>query len=200
MRTDPPDLLPLFRSEMQVGLLGLLILQANREWTLAELAKHLGASPSSVHRELLRAVNAGLITRDDAQRPHRYGAAEESPVYPAVRDLLERTTGVRERLRTALAGHDAIHAAVIHGSWAAGRVQPLSDIDLLIIADRDRSSIQRILRKVGQSVGREVDASLLSTRDFRQLVRDDNPFLKRIVQGPRMDLVGDLDDLLAGHG
>ena len=42
MRTSVPSLLPIFRSEMQVRLLGLILLQPERTWTLHELAKAVG--------------------------------------------------------------------------------------------------------------------------------------------------------------
>jgi hypothetical protein len=38
MRTSAPAILPLFRSEMQMRLLALLLLQPEREWTLQGLA------------------------------------------------------------------------------------------------------------------------------------------------------------------
>jgi DNA-binding IclR family transcriptional regulator len=79
MRTRAPNLLPLFRSEMQVRLLGLLLLQPERSWTLRELADTLGAPQSSVHRELERAEAAGIIRRDARARPHRFNAAADEP-------------------------------------------------------------------------------------------------------------------------
>ena len=73
MRTTAPAILPLFRSEMQVRLLALLLLQPERSWTLHELAQTLDASASSVHRELGRAEAAGIIP------PGRDGAPASFP-------------------------------------------------------------------------------------------------------------------------
>ena len=50
MRTSAPSLLPLFRSEMQLRLLALLLLQPERAWTLHELTDDLDAPQSSVHQ------------------------------------------------------------------------------------------------------------------------------------------------------
>src|SRR3712207_88645 len=72
MRTAPPNLLPLFRSEMQLEMLGLLLLQPDASWALGDLARRLKAPQSSVHRELQRAVDAGIVVRDSSHRPHRY--------------------------------------------------------------------------------------------------------------------------------
>ena len=77
MRTSAPDILPIFRSEMQMRLLALLLLQPERSWTLQELAEALDAPASSVHRELGRAEHAGIVRRDSTARPHRFQAAVE---------------------------------------------------------------------------------------------------------------------------
>lgn len=94
MRTGTPDLLPLFRSEFQVRLLALLVLQPDRAWTVPELAERFGAPVSSVHRELGRAERAGIIERHTGSRPHTFRAAEGSPLYQPLADLLRLTLGV----------------------------------------------------------------------------------------------------------
>lgn len=188
-----PSLLPMFRSEMQVELLGLLLLQAERSWTLDDLSQQLKASPSSVHRELQRLVNAGIAHRDAGQRPHGYRAATESPVYGPLRELIEATTGVPSRMTAALSDVPGVVAASIHGSWAAGTVRPESDLDVIVITDGDRRAAQRAARQVGKEIGRDVDVSVLSREEYATLQRGHNPFVGKILHGPRIDLMGDFD-------
>jgi hypothetical protein len=95
-----PDPLPLFRSEFQVQLLALLLLEPSRAWTIPQMAEHLDAPSSSVHRELGRAERAGLIERESGSRPHTFRAAEESPLYGPLVDLFQLALGV-EAGRTA---------------------------------------------------------------------------------------------------
>jgi len=120
----------MFRSEMQVELMGLLLLQPDRRWTLGELSEHLGAAPSSVHRELHRLVDVGIATSDVQRRPHHFGAATSAPAYASLRDLLGLTVGVPLRLARELDEIPGIVAAAIHGSWAAGTgLRPDSDLE-----------------------------------------------------------------------
>src|SRR5262249_5990831 len=130
MRTSVPSLLPLFRSDMQVRLLALLLLQPERSWTLRALADAVDAPQSSVHRELVRAQAAGVIRRDDSARPHRFTAATDDAAYASLADLLRRAVGVESELQTLLDRPD-VAAAVIYGSWASGTRRPDSDIDVL---------------------------------------------------------------------
>jgi hypothetical protein len=96
MRTRAPDLLPLFRSEFQVELLALLLLEPGRAWTIPQMAERLDSPNSSVHRELGRAERAGIIDRDSGSRPHTFRAAEESPLYRPLADLFQLTVGGEE--------------------------------------------------------------------------------------------------------
>lgn len=194
MRTSAPSLLPIFRSEMQVNLLGLLLLQPERTWTLQDLAGTLGAPVSSVHRELGRAEAAGIIRRDDAARPHRFSAATDDSSYGPLTDLLHRSVGVENELRASLDRPD-IHAAAIYGSWAAGNRRPDSDIDVVVVGDADLGELRRVVRQIGKGAGRTVDLTVMRDDEFRQLLAEGSSFARRLMEGPAKALVGDLANL-----
>jgi predicted nucleotidyltransferase len=200
MRTSAPRLLPLFRSESQLETLGLLLLQPSREWTLDQLASVVDAPVSSVHRELQRAVKAGIVVRDDRQRPHRYHAARSSPAFEPLRALLEMTVGLPDRIRRALSKVDGVRNVAIHGSWAAGDARADSDIDLIVISDGDRRETQRAVRHVARQLGREMDLSVMTPDEYAELRAASNPFLEKIVRGPRIDVIGELDGTSPVHG
>ncbi len=194
MRTSPPALLPLFRSEMQVRLLALLLLQPERSWTLQELADTLTSPQSSVHRELNRAEAAGIISRDAAVRPHHFRAATDEPLNEPLAALLRGSVGVEEQLRIAL-DHSDVLAAVIYGSWAGGTRRPDSDIDVLVVGDADLRELRRRMRPVGQTAGRTIDLTVLAVDEFRRLLADRSSFARRVLEGPTTPLIGDLTSL-----
>jgi predicted nucleotidyltransferase len=140
-------------------------------------------------------VDAGLVTRDASHRPHAYRAAASSPAYEPLRGLLDLTAGVPARFADALSAIPGVLAAAIHGSWATGKVRPDSDVDVIVVTAGERRIAQRAVREVGRTIGRNVDASVLSPEDFDGMLRSRNPFLGKILNGPRIDLLGDLDEL-----
>ncbi|MGE5281951.1 MAG: nucleotidyltransferase domain-containing protein [Chloroflexota bacterium] len=194
MRTKAPTILPLFRSEMQVRLLGLLLLQPERSWTLHSLAEVLEAPPSSVHRELIRATDAGLIARNAEARPHRFQAASDDPLYEPLAELLRRSVGIEEQLRAALTAAK-VPVAVIHGSWAGERRRPDSDIDVLVIGDTDLRELRRRIRPIGKAAGRNIDLTVLNVDEFRRLRAANSGFARHVLDGPTTPLVGDLTSI-----
>ncbi len=189
-----PSILPLFRSEMQLRLLALLLLQPERDWTLQELAQALGAPSSSVHRELSRAHDAGIVHRDATARPHHFRAATEDPLNEPLTQLLRLTVGVEEQLRSALQRPDVL-AAAIHGSWANGTRRPDSDIDVLVIGDADLRELRRLLRPIGKAAGRTIDLTVLSVEEYQRLRAESSSFLRGVLDHSATPLVGDLNNI-----
>lgn len=196
MRATVPSRLPILRSELQAHLLSRILLSEDRRWTPHDLAVALDAPSASVHRELRRALEAGLIERDASVRPHSYAPATESPLYPSIRDLLRLTYGVEAELTTAIGQIEGVDAAVIHGSWAEGRAGPGSDIDVLLVGAAEFDRALGRLQRVGKTIGRRVDMTLVTPSELRRLHEDDNGFLRKILEGRRIPLAGDLESMV----
>lgn len=194
MRTSAPSLVPLFRSEMQLRLLALLLLQPERSWTLQELTEPLAAPQSSIHRELGRAEAAGIIRRDTTARPHRFRAATDDPLYEPLATVLRLSVGIEEQLRAALQRPDVL-AAVIHGSWASATRRPGSDIDLLVVGDADLRELRRLVRPIGKTAGRTIDLTVMTADEFRGLRAERSSFVRRVLEAPTTPLAGDLTSI-----
>ena len=193
MRTSTPRLLPFFRSEVQLRILALILLDHRRRWTAEQVEDAIGAPATTVHRELRRALDAGLVIRDDSSRPHAYGAATDSPLYEPLKAILARTVGLEVELSEMLRGAPGVMAAVIHGSWVAGRLRPDSDVDVLVVGDVDLSDLRRRVRPIGRRAGRRIDLTAFRPDEFRRELDARNGFLTKIVAGPVEPLVGELE-------
>jgi len=173
-------------------MLARLLLEPDSPATMADLRRVSGMSAASLHRELLRAVEAGLVERDDTRRPHVFRAARAEPMHGLVAGLLRMTVGVERELRELLLATPGVEAAAIHGSWASGAARAGSDLDLLVIGkDVDGRGLRAALREVSERIGRRVDLLLVEAGDFAALAHGENPFLRLVLERPLIDLVGD---------
>lgn len=188
--------LPIFRSELQARVLGLLFLNADSTWTAAELTKRLQATPVSVHRELQRALGGGLLTREAVGRAFLYRAATDSPLFEPLRLLLERTVGVEAELREVLEGLSGVEAAFVHGSFArTTNARPVSDVDVLVLGDVDYRALRRRFREIERRSGRRIDLLVYDRDEFRSMAERGNSLAQSIVKGPVMPLIGSVDAL-----
>jgi DNA-binding IclR family transcriptional regulator len=76
------------------AVLSATLLQPDHWWFMTELARHLEVTPSSLQRELASLVASGfLLRRQDGRRVY-FKANTESPVFPELRGLVEKTVGL----------------------------------------------------------------------------------------------------------
>src|SRR6266851_2783940 len=68
MRSAAPALLPIFRSRLQADILAALLLNPDAEYGLTELAERFKAPLSTVHGEVKRLTDAGLLRRREVGR------------------------------------------------------------------------------------------------------------------------------------
>jgi predicted nucleotidyltransferase len=190
MRTKPPEVLPIFRSDLQARLLAALLLDASEPLTAQDLLGRLGATSTTLHRELGRLEQAGLIEHDRVGRTRRYRAAVDSPLHEPLRELLQRTLGVEPLLRRALGEVDGVAAAAIFGSWAAGEADESSDIDLLVVGEMDRDDLLSSVRDVETQAHREIDVTAYRADEFARRRDDGSGFLRTVLRGPLIELVG----------
>ncbi|MDX6698901.1 MAG: hypothetical protein QOE65_2298 [Solirubrobacteraceae bacterium] len=192
MRTKPPGALPIFRSDLQARLLAVLLLGDDRPASTRDLGTATGASAASLHRELRRLEDAGIVEHDRVGRSKLYRAAIGSPLHAPLRELLERTLGVETTLRERLAAVPGVELAAIFGSWAAGRVASDSDVDVLVVGDVERDRLLREIREVERVAGREVNVTAYDSAEFERRRADRGGFVATILSRPLTPLIGEL--------
>lgn len=164
-RQPAPSLLPILRSQQQGQILALLLGDPDLELSLTEIAQRTGAPHPSVHREIERAEEAGLVTTRKVGNVRLVRANTASPYYGGLAEVLTRAFGVPAVLAEDLADVKGIVAAYIYGSWAAryeghGGPRPVGDIDVLILGDPDRDQLYEALSTAERRLGRSVEATI----------------------------------------
>ncbi|MEX2193750.1 MAG: nucleotidyltransferase domain-containing protein [Thermoleophilaceae bacterium] len=191
MRTKPPAFLPLFRSQLQAELLAALLLDGGEVGSVSDLASRTGATRSSVHRELHRLLDAGILEREGVGRTQVYRAAD-SPLRPPLTELLERTVGAEALLTRRLEELEGVETAALYGSWAAGRLGPGSDIDLLVVGSVEYEPLVAAIRDIERRAGRDINVKLFRPDEYRERLREGSGFLRTVLDRPVRELVGSL--------
>jgi len=158
MRTQAPALLPVFRSQTQAELLTWLYLHPGQTFSLSDLARRVGSSVPTVHREAERLVESQLVTQTTLGRNRMLGANLEHPVAEALGRLLELTFGPRQVVAEEFAGVPGADRVLIFGSWAAryaGEPGHLpNDVDVMVVGDNiDRADLYAAGDRAQQRLG-----------------------------------------------
>lgn len=164
-RRPSPSLLPVLRSQQQGEILALLLGDPDLEFSLTEIAERTGAPHPSVHREIERAEQAGLVTTRKVGNTRLVRANTASPYYAGLADVLTKAFGVPAVLAEVLRPVKGISSAYIYGSWAARHEgqpgqRPVGDIDLLVLGEPDRDQLYDALSAAEKRLGRPVQATI----------------------------------------
>lgn len=186
----------LFGSRIRARLLGWLFSHPGERYFVRQLAGILGEDPTNLSRELARLASLGLVASASEGQQKYYHADPSSPVYPELRGLVLKTTGAGGLLQDALSPlASRIRVAFVYGSVAAGKETPASDVDVMIVGEVTLEEVVEALLPVQEQLGREVNPTVYPPAEFCERLLQENPFLKAVIEGPKVFLTGNPDEL-----
>ncbi len=158
-------------------VLGLLLQYPDKQYHVREIARLTGTVAGTLHKELTRLAEAGVLVKEVVGNQVQYRANIECPVYEELRGILEKLTGsVREEGKASqtkmseiiekyrsqillLAKENGVRNVRVFGSMARNEAGPDSDLDLLVDIEKGRSGLALggFLFDVSELVGHKVD-------------------------------------------
>ena len=178
------------------GILAATLVQPEKAWYASELAHRLGVPSSSLQRELHDLSEVGILKTYQQGRMVYYQANRDSPVFLDLRGLLLKTAGLVDVLAQALKPVAAkVATAFVYGSIAAGREESDSDIDLMVVGQVSPEDLALPLRRARESLGREINPTVYTPAEFQRKHAANDPFLKQVMDKPRLVVLGNKDEL-----
>jgi len=146
----------------------------------------------AVQRELAALAQAGLLTVSKQGNQKHFQANAAAPVFAELRGLILKTMGLADVLRTALAPlAPQIEAAFVYGSVAKQQDTTSSDIDVLIVSPSlGYADVYSALESAATTLGRTVNPTLYAPSELAKRIAQDNAFIKRVLQQPKIWLIG----------
>jgi predicted nucleotidyltransferase len=182
----------------QQRVLGRLFGHPERSFYASELIRDAGTGSGAAQRELARLEASGLVVSRRIGHQKHYQANASSPIFVDLRNIVMKTVGLVEPLREALKPIvPDIQMAFVYGSVAKATDRATSDIDLMVVSDKlTYGDVFGALDKVSRALGRTVNPTVYTTDEFSKRTKSDNAFITRVLEGPKVWVVG-VGDALA---
>ena len=181
-------------SRVQQKVLGLLFGNPSRSYYATEIIRTVASGSGAVQRELARLHASGLVTAHRVGNQKHYQANADSPLFEELRILSLKTFGCADVIRGALEPiAPQIQAAFVYGSVAKGTDTGASDIDVLVISDTlAYADLFAVLEPASEWLGgRKVSPTIYSSKELGDRVQRGNAFVTRVLEQPKIWLVGD---------
>ena len=184
-------------TKTQQRVLRVLFGKPERSFYASELIRDAGTGSGAAQRELARLEESGLIVARRIGNQKHYQANAVSPLFSELRNIVLKTVGLAEPLRDALKPVvSGIRAAFVYGSVAKATDQASSDIDLMVVSDSlTYSEVFGVLDEVSRTLRRQVNPTVYSAAEFSKRAKNENAFVTRVLEGPKVWVIGSEHDL-----
>jgi hypothetical protein len=187
-------LAPVLRSETQARLLAAVLLQPDREASIADLARETGSDPGNLHSEVERLVQAGILADRRVGRTRLLRAGDSALVGPLA-DLLLLGYGPKTAVEDALTDTPDIEQAFIGGSWAAryhGQAGAFPhDVDVIVVGKPNRDNVTEAVIEALRAIGHDGQVIFRSPTAWREAK---DTFARTAKDSPLVELTIGNDD------
>ena len=183
-------------SRVRAEIFRLLFGLNEKELHMREMERQAALSLGTIRQDLKKVVKLDLVkARRDGNRLY-YRANTDHPLFPEIRNLVLKTAGLVEVIKSAL-DREGIEVAFIFGSLARSKERAESDVDLMVIGTIGLRSLSSRLAGVSEQIGREINPHALSIEEFRRRKQNGNHFLSNVIESPKLFIIGSENDLEA---
>lgn len=185
MRNAAPALLPVFRSRLQADILAALLLNTEHEYSMTELAQRFDAPLSTVHDEVKRLIEAGLLLRRNIGRSSMIRANPDNRLVEPLAEVLFLAWGPLQVVADEFSGLDGAERVLIFGSWAARYLQwpgpHPRDLDVLVVGGPTRESVYDAADRAERRLGMPVNPVIRAADAWHKAA---DPLVQQIQSGP----------------
>jgi predicted nucleotidyltransferase len=162
---------------------------------MREIERRTGFAIGTVQTELKKLQRLDIISRvRDGNRVY-YRANTAHPVYPEIRALVLKTSGLADVIVNALSNETDIRVAFVFGSFARQEEKAGSDVDLMVVGDIGLRKLTGLLMDVSGKIGREINPHVFSEKEFVKRKKDQDHFLNQVLEAPKIFIIGTENEL-----
>ncbi len=191
MKKNTP--LNLFGSKARTELLVQFFLSSKEKFYMRELERLLEIPIGNLRRELIYLEKTGILKSEKLGNLKFYLLDKENPIYKPMKQLVIKTIGIPEMLKSRLMPNPNIITAFIYGSYARGDFEGTSDVDLFVVTAKEDSSYDAIysqLSKIEGRFGREINPDIMSLGEFQKRIKSKDPYISDIINNKIIFLKG----------
>ena len=190
------NLLPkILSSRIRADIFRLLFGVNKNDLHMRDIERQSGFAIGTIQSELKKLVELDLvIKRRDGNRLY-FRANTDHPLYPDIRNIVLKTSGLFDALRSYLSNEPAIQMAFVYGSIATGKEKAGSDLDLMVIGQIGLRNLTKLLSGAAENIGREINPHVLTQAELSNRRREQDHFITQVMASQKIFIVGSEHDL-----
>ena len=153
-----------------------------------EIARRHGLDSGNVSRKLKELEGDGILQSEEKGKERFYSINKKYPLLNEYRRIVLKTSGIEKILKKALTDVAGVRKSFIFGSYASGRMDASSDLDVMVVGNHSLMALHRQIAKVQKSVGRIINVISASPEEYQRKCATDT-FFKSLNRQPKVSLI-----------
>jgi len=182
-------------SKIRAEIFRLLFGTTEKALHVREIERRSGMTIGTVQQELRKLLRLDLIKKQKDGNRLYYHANKAHPLYPDIRSLVLKTTGLVNLIQGVLGENTDIKVAFVFGSIARHEGKAESDVDLMVIGNLGLRKLTRLLEGVSDQIGREINPYVMSGEEFIKRKTSGEHFVTRVLKEPKIFIIGNENEL-----
>lgn len=178
-------------SPNQQTLLTLFISNPGMEYHLHEIGRILGKKPGVFQKALNALEKQGVLRSRMRGNQRLVSLNKQYPLLGEVTKIIQKTVGVEALLKEVVSRDRGIQDAFIFGSYAKDKMRSASDIDLILVLEKEVEDIfLKAIEKIEKQIQREINPKFYSLKEYARKKKEGDPFLKEVLNTTHIVLKG----------
>jgi len=187
----------LFGSKARVSLLTLFCLNPGKQFYVREIERKTNLSYISVSNELKNLQEFGLLKSKFNGNQKNFWIDEHFVLYEDLQKIILKTEGVTKTIMDTFSSLKNVDFLFIYGSFASGKANVQSDLDLFIVGNASYDELIDIIVKNEKEIGRPINFTIYKQEDLVTRIKNQDSFILNVVKEPKIMLIGDENEFKA---
>jgi predicted nucleotidyltransferase len=187
----------LFGSKARVSLLTLFCLNPGKQFYVREIERKTNLSYISVSNELKNLQDLGLLKSKFNGNQKNFWIDEHFVLYEDLQKIILKTEGVTKTIMDTFSSLKNVDFLFIYGSFASGKANVQSDLDLFIVGNASYDELIDIIVKNEKEIGRPINFTIYKQEDLVTRIKNQDSFIMNVVKEPKIMLIGDENEFKA---
>lgn len=188
------NFLEITKSRLRNKILLHFFTNIDDEMYLREMALKLKEDPGNLSKELSKLEQKGIFISQYRGKQKCFFLNKAYSLFNELKSIIFKTIGIQGSLQNIINEISGIVSAFIYGSFATGKENTSSDIDLCLIVKNSVFNENNFILKLdglGKTISREINYIYYSEEEWKKQINENDSFIINIKMGPKIILKGD---------
>ncbi len=184
-------------SKVRVKLLEVFLVDPEEMFYIRELTRKIDEEINAVRRELIHMQEKGMVKEEKRGNRLYYTFNKNYLFHKELVSMIGKTTGLGLAIEKAAPKLGHLKFAMLSGRFVRHMPRAAGGVDLLLVGDLIMPQLTEIIKEQEAKLSREINYTVMTEAELSYRKTHNDPFIGRILEGSRIMVMGDEEDLVA---